>query len=72
MIKFPITYKNGNYRVTLLEDGTKISVRPSGTEPKIKFYFEVREKLNSLNEFFITEEKANKKIDGIIDSLKLN
>ena len=55
-----------------LEDGTKISVRPSGTEPKIKFYFEVREKLNSLNEFFITEEKANKKIDGIIDSLKLN
>jgi len=55
-----------------LEDGTKISVRPSGTEPKIKFYFEVREKLNSLNEFFVTEEKANKKIDGIIDSLKLN
>ena len=55
-----------------LEDGSKISVRPSGTEPKIKFYFEVRENLNSLNEFFVTEEKANKKIDGIIDSLKLN
>ena len=28
-------------------DGTKISIRPSGTEPKMKFYFEVKEKLNS-------------------------
>lgn len=55
-----------------LEDGSKISVRPSGTEPKIKYYFEVREALNSLDEFYATEEKANKKIEGIIDSLRLN
>ncbi|WP_421920074.1 phospho-sugar mutase [Marinifilum sp.] len=55
-----------------LEDGTKISVRPSGTEPKIKYYFEVREELPSIEEFYATEEKANKKIQGIIDSLKLN
>ncbi|NOU60319.1 phospho-sugar mutase [Marinifilum caeruleilacunae] len=55
-----------------LEDGTKISVRPSGTEPKIKYYFEVREDLPSLEEFYATEEKANKKVEGIIDSLKLN
>ncbi|MGQ1909745.1 phospho-sugar mutase [Marinifilum sp. RC60d5] len=55
-----------------LEDGTKISVRPSGTEPKIKFYFEVRETLGCVTEFYATEEKANKKIEGIINSLKLN
>lgn len=55
-----------------LEDGSKISVRPSGTEPKIKYYFEVREELPSLGNFYATEEKANKKIEGIIDSLNLN
>jgi phosphoglucomutase len=55
-----------------LEDGSKISVRPSGTEPKIKYYFEVRETLNAIDEFYTTEEKANKKIEGIISSLKLN
>lgn len=55
-----------------LEDGSKISVRPSGTEPKIKYYFEVREELSSLEDFYATEEKANKKIEGIIDSLNLN
>jgi len=55
-----------------LEDGTKISVRPSGTEPKIKYYFEVREELHSLEDFYATEEKANKKIKGIVRSLKLN
>ncbi|WP_321296564.1 phospho-sugar mutase [Marinifilum fragile] len=55
-----------------LEDGSKISVRPSGTEPKIKYYFEVREELPSLENFYATEEKANKKIEGIIDSLNLN
>lgn len=55
-----------------LEDGTKISVRPSGTEPKIKYYFEVRETLNSIEEFHATEDKANKKIQRIISSLELN
>ncbi|MDQ2177396.1 phospho-sugar mutase [Marinifilum sp. D714] len=55
-----------------LDDGSKISVRPSGTEPKIKYYFEVREELPSLEDFYATEEKANKKIEGIIDSLNLN
>ena len=45
------------------EDGTKISVRPSGTEPKIKFYIEVKAKLNSIDDFdsvnSATEEKVN-------------
>lgn len=54
-----------------LQDGSKISVRPSGTEPKIKYYFEVREKLVSLEDFYATEKRANKKIEGIISSLEL-
>ena len=39
------------------KDGTKISVRPSGTEPKIKFYFEVKGELKSRDDFDIAEEK---------------
>lgn len=53
------------------EDGSVISVRPSGTEPKIKFYFGVRETLASRAEFEETENKLNVKLQGIIRSLNL-
>jgi phosphoglucomutase len=53
------------------QDGTKISVRPSGTEPKIKFYFEVTGALNSRAEFDAAEEKAEAKIDAVMDELGL-
>ena len=53
------------------EDGTKISVRPSGTEPKIKFYFEVAGELNSREEFDQIEKTAEEKIDSIMDELDL-
>jgi len=53
------------------EGGTKISVRPSGTEPKIKFYFEVAGILNSREEFDAAEEKAEAKIDAIMEELGL-
>ncbi len=52
-------------------DGSVISVRPSGTEPKIKFYFGVREPLSSRSAFGETEKKLNEKLQGIIHSLKL-
>jgi phosphoglucomutase len=54
-----------------LEDGSKISVRPSGTEPKIKFYFSVNTRLNSKQEFEATEKILNQRIDNIIKSMKL-
>lgn len=53
------------------KDGTKISVRPSGTEPKIKFYFEVAGEVKSRNDFDAAEQKADEKIDAIMDELGL-
>jgi phosphoglucomutase len=53
------------------KEGTKISVRPSGTEPKIKFYFEVKGKLESRSQFDEAEKKAEEKIDAIMEELGL-
>jgi phosphoglucomutase len=54
-----------------LEDGSKISVRPSGTEPKIKFYFSVNTKLGSASKFEETEKLLDQRISGIIEDMKL-
>jgi len=53
------------------KEGTKISVRPSGTEPKIKFYFEVKGKLESRSQFDEAEKKAEEKIEAIMEELGL-
>ena len=53
------------------EDGTKISVRPSGTEPKIKFYFEVTSELKNRSDFDAVEKLADQKIDDIMKELDL-
>ncbi len=56
----------------ITEDGSKISARPSGTEPKIKFYFSVNTTLDHKAAF---DEKFNQlegKIQGIIQSMQLN
>ncbi len=54
-----------------LEDGSKISVRPSGTEPKIKLYFSVNAKLESPDKFEETEKTLDKRISDIIHDMKL-
>lgn len=51
------------------EDGTKVSIRPSGTEPKIKFYCEVHSKVNSLEELPAAGQAAEEKINQIKASL---
>lgn len=55
----------------LLEDGSKISARPSGTEPKIKFYFSVKTRLESAEKFDETEKQMDDKIQAIISDMKL-
>jgi len=55
----------------ILEDGSKISARPSGTEPKIKFYFSVKSPLESVDKFEETEKKMEDKIQAIISDMKL-
>ncbi len=53
------------------EDGTKVSVRPSGTEPKIKFYCEVKGTMKSAADYADQNEKAAAKIEAIKKSLNL-
>ena len=55
----------------ITEDGSQISARPSGTEPKIKFYFSVKEPLPSKNDYESVLKKCDKKIDQIIKDLNL-
>lgn len=50
-------------------DGTKISVRPSGTEPKIKFYIEVRGEMKTREEYAAADAAANAKVEAVRVSL---
>ena len=52
--------------------GTKISARPSGTEPKIKFYFSVNTELKDKASFDSTYQMLQEKIKGIIIDMQLN
>lgn len=49
----------------LTEDGTKISVRPSGTEPKIKFYFGIKEKLSDISDYDIVNAELDNKLNKL-------
>jgi len=67
-----INIPKSNVLIYYLEDGTKIAARPSGTEPKIKFYFSVNEILNSPEEIDIVENFLSNKIEAIIKEMKLD
>ncbi len=54
-----------------LEDGSKICARPSGTEPKIKFYFSVNEPLDSIENAAEVEKELDEKIKNIIAAMQL-
>ena len=67
-----LDFPKSNVLQFITKDGTKVSARPSGTEPKIKFYFSVNEELKSKDVFTITEQQLDNKIANIISELKLN
>ena len=60
-----------NVLIYYTEDGTKVCVRPSGTEPKIKFYVSVKDELNSEAEFSSKLNELAQKIDRVKADLKL-
>jgi len=61
-----------NVLIYYTEDGSKIAARPSGTEPKIKFYFSVKGQLNSAANYETAVRELNQKIDRIIQELPLD
>jgi phosphoglucomutase len=61
-----------NVLIYYTEDGTKICIRPSGTEPKIKFYISVKDSVNSERDFTHKIFVLNQKIEKIKEDLKLN
>ena len=60
-----------NVLIYYTEDGSKVAIRPSGTEPKIKFYFSVKDKISSLEEYTSKADILEKKIEMIKKDLGL-
>ena len=66
-----IALPKSNVLQFVLANGDKISARPSGTEPKIKFYFTVNSKLQAAQEFDDMQKELQKKIERIIAEMNL-
>jgi phosphoglucomutase len=66
-----INLPKSNVLQFITEDGSKISARPSGTEPKIKFYFSVKTQLNNKEEFDAKYAALEQKINGIVATMGL-
>jgi phosphoglucomutase len=69
--EWTIKMPKSNVLQFITADESKISARPSGTEPKIKFYFSVNTKLNSAADFDKVNKELDEKIRGIIKDMKL-
>ena len=69
--EWKIELPKSNVLQFILADGSSISARPSGTEPKIKFYFSVNTELNSAAEFDKVNKELDEKIKAVIADMKL-
>lgn len=67
----PLDFPKSNVLQFFLKDGSKISVRPSGTEPKIKYYFSVFTALNNKDDFDEINNMLDNRIEDIIKFLEL-
>lgn len=65
-----IDLPSSNVMQFLLEDGTKITARPSGTEPKIKYYFSVKGDLEKQEDFEKTEKELDTKLDELVKTFR--
>jgi phosphoglucomutase len=61
-----------NVLIYITEDGTKMAARPSGTEPKIKFYFSVTSRLEGIEAYAEVNDQLDQKIERILRELKLD
>ena len=66
-----IDIPKSNVLIYYTEDGSKIALRPSGTEPKIKFYISVNTTLDNVAAFKDTEQKLEERIDAILKDMNL-
>ena len=66
-----MNYPSSNVLQFVTEDGSKVSIRPSGTEPKIKFYFSVNQKIEELPHYDESSDSLKSKIDLIMKDLGL-
>lgn len=69
--QLPLTLPRSDVLQFFLDDGTKISVRPSGTEPKIKFYFSAHTSLADTTHFEAAWKGLEERIDDIVKDMKL-
>ncbi len=69
--EYQINIPKSNVLIYYLEDGSKICARPSGTEPKIKFYFSVNTTLDTVEQMPEAEQYLTQKIQNIIQSMNL-
>ena len=70
-VKTPILQPKSDVLQFFLAGGSKITVRPSGTEPKIKFYFGVKGKLESISKYSETEALMETQVEEIIEAMGL-
>ena len=70
--EFEISIPKSNVLIYYLEDGSKICARPSGTEPKIKFYFSVNCAIENIADIPEAEKQLDTKIKNIIAEMQLN
>ncbi|WP_194767192.1 phospho-sugar mutase [Tamlana sp. I1] len=66
-----ITVPKSNVLIYYTEDGSQVALRPSGTEPKIKFYVSVNTALNTVNDFKSTEAQLDAKAEAILKDMNL-
>jgi len=64
-----IAIPKSNVLIYTTEDGTKVAARPSGTEPKIKFYISVNDSLNDIENFKNKDKELDDKLDRIVTEL---